>query len=402
MAHGLGEIYTVSELTSQIKLIMSNRFRSLTVEGEVSNAKLYPSGHFYFTLKDDGAMIKGVFFNYSGRYRKEGLVKDGDVVVCDGRLDVYEKRGEYQLIVADMKLKGDQGFLFRRFLELKARLHAEGLFDQERKKPLPPFPRRIGIITSPAGAAVRDMLKVIHGKYENMPVLIYPVKVQGEEACFEIVEAIRHLNESGEVDVIILGRGGGSLEDLAPFNEEIVARAICASKIPIVSGVGHEVDFTIADFAADLRAPTPTAAADVVVRSKKEWMEMIAVFRNGLEKAMSRRLDRSRHLLYEARMELRERRDIFTQHRMYLDELANNLMHAFATYLRNRRNGLMNLTQRIQDLNPENILRRGYSIATKPETGEVVSDIAQVSKGDALSIRLHQGALGVVVKETKS
>ncbi len=401
MAHGSAEIYTVSELTSQIKLIMSNRFRSLTVEGEVSNAKLYPSGHFYFTLKDDGAMLKGVFFNYSGRYRKEGLVKDGDVVVCDGRLDVYEKRGEYQLIASDMKLKGDQGLLFRKFLELKARLLSEGLFDQERKKPLPLFPRRIGIITSSAGAAVRDMLKVIHGKYENMAVLICPVKVQGEEACFEIVEAIGRLNESGEVDVIILGRGGGSLEDLAPFNEEIVARAICASKIPIVSGVGHEVDFTIADFAADLRAPTPTAAADVVVRSKKEWAEVISLLRNGLETGMGRRLERSRHLLYGAVMELRERRDIFTQHRMYLDELSNNLMHGLAAYLKNRRNGLVNLTQRITDLNPENILKRGYSITTKPKTGEVVSDIAQVGKGEELSIRLHQGLLGVAVKETK-
>jgi exodeoxyribonuclease VII large subunit len=404
MAKSLGlqtEVYTVSELTSQIKLILSNRFREITVEGEVSNAKLYPSGHLYFTLKDETATIKGVVFNYRMRWTGEGTVKDGDRVVCDGRVDVYEKRGEYQLIASTIRPKGDQGILYRRFLELKERLYKEGIFDLERKKPLPLFPERIGIITSPAGAAVRDMLKVIFGKYENMSVLIYPVKVQGEEAPFEIVEAIEYFNQAGEADVIILGRGGGSLEDLAPFNEEIVARAICASKTPIVCGVGHEVDFTIADFAADLRAPTPTAAADMVVRSRSEWADLIALLRDGMVQGMKRRIERARNLLYQGVMELREMRDIFTSQRMYLDELLNNLIHGSATYLRDRRNRLENLKTRLADLHPHNILKRGYSITTRPVTGEVLVDAAQVEEGETLEVRLFHGALGVLVRERK-
>jgi exodeoxyribonuclease VII large subunit len=404
MAKPLGlqaEVYTVSELTSQIKLIMSNRFREITVEGEVSNAKLYPSGHLYFTLKDEGAMIKSVVFNYKIRWTGHGSVKDGDRVVCEGRVDVYEKRGEYQLIVSVIRPRGDQGILYRRFLELKERLHKEGLFDAETKKALPLFPERIGIITSPAGAAVRDMLKVILGKYENMSVLIYPVKVQGEEASREIVEALDHFNCAGEVDVIILGRGGGSLEDLAPFNEEIVARAICASAIPVVSGVGHEVDFTIADFAADLRAPTPTAAADMAIRSKSEWADGIAATRDDLVQGMKRRIERAKNLLYQRTMELREMRDMFTSQRIYLDELANNLIHGASIYLRDRRNRLENLETRLADLNPHNILKRGYSITTRPLTGEVLVEAAQAIQGESLEIKLFRGTLGVVVEEKK-
>lgn len=401
IADNLTQIYTVSELTSQIKLIVGARFRNITVEGEVSNAKLYPSGHLYFTLKDDAAMIRGVVFNYHGRRPGEGVVKDGDAVVCEGRVDVYEKRGEYQLIVSDIRLKADQGVLYKRFLELKQRLYQEGLFDAERKRPLPFFPEKIGIITSPAGAAIRDMLKVIHSKYPNMCVLIYPVKVQGEEAAFEITEAIGRFNETGEVDVIILGRGGGSLEDLAPFNEEMVARAICDSEIPVISGIGHEVDFTIADFAADVRAPTPTAAADMAVRGKREWRETIEALESALEQHMGRKLEHARSALYRAVTELRERRDIFTSQRMYLDELLNNLLHGVSTYLRDRKNRFENLGQRLADLDPLGILKRGYSITTKPETGEVVGNATQVTEGEALRVKLHRGELGVLVKNRR-
>jgi exodeoxyribonuclease VII large subunit len=235
-----------------------------------------------------------------------------------------------------------------------------------------------------------------------MSVLIYPVRVQGEEAAFEIVGGIEYFNEAKSVDVIIVGRGGGSLEDLAPFNEEIVARAIYVSRIPVVSGVGHEIDFTIADFVADVRAPTPTAAADMVVRAKSEFLDVIEVLRAQLEQGMRNRLERSKLALYQEVMDLRERKEIFVSHRMYLDELLNNLVHGFSTYFTGRKTRVDSLAQRLIDLNPENILKRGYSITMKKETGEVVISSTQVAQGDELAVRLSQGQLGVTVVEKVS
>jgi exodeoxyribonuclease VII large subunit len=393
-------IYTVSELTSEIKQLIGSQFRDVLVEGEISNFKLYPSGHLYFTLKDDTSMLKGVFFNYRGRY-PEGTIGDGIAVICRGRVDVYERRGEYQLIVNAIEPRG-LGILQLKFQMLKEKLLKEGLFDPEKKKPLPVLPKSIGIVTSTAGAAIQDMLKIIYGKFENMSVLIYPVRVQGEEAAFEIVEGIEYFNEAKSVDVIIVGRGGGSLEDLAPFNEEIVARAIYASRIPVVSGVGHEIDFTIADFVADVRAPTPTAAADMVVRAKSEFLDGIEGLRAQLEQGMRNRLERSKLALYQEVMDLRERKEIFVSHRMYLDELLNNLAHGFSTYFTGRKTQVDSLAQRLIDLNPENILKRGYSITMKKETGEVVISSTQVVHGDELAVRLSQGELGVTVVEKVS
>jgi exodeoxyribonuclease VII large subunit len=393
-------IYTVSELTSEIKQLISSQFRGVLVEGEISNFKLYPSGHLYFTLKDDTSMLKGVFFNYRGRY-PEGAIGDGIAVICRGRVDVYERRGEYQLIVSAIEPRG-LGILQLKFQMLKEKLLKEGLFDPEKKKPLPVLPKSIGIVTSPAGAAIRDMLKIILGKFENMSVLIYPVRVQGEEAAFEIMEGIEYFNEAKSVDVIIVGRGGGSLEDLAPFNEEIVARAIYASRIPVVSGVGHEIDFTIADFVADVRAPTPTAAADMVVRAKSEFLDFIEGMQSQLEQGMRNKLERCKFTLYQEVMELRERKEIFISHRMYLDELLNNLVHGFSTYFTGRKTRVDSLAQRLIDLNPENILKRGYSITMKKETGEVVISSTQVVRGDELAVRLPQGELGVTVVEKVS
>lgn len=390
-------IYTVSELTSEIKHLIGSQFRDVLIEGEISNFKLYPSGHLYFTLKDNSSMIRAVVFNYAGRF-PEGDIGDGVAVICRGRVDVYERRGEYQLIVSAIEPRG-LGVLQLKFQMLKEKLLKEGLFDPEKKKPLPVLPRTIGIVTSPAGAAVRDMLKIIQGKFENMSVIIYPVRVQGEEAAFEIVEGITYFNENKCVDVIIVGRGGGSLEDLAPFNEEMVARAIYASSIPIVSGVGHEIDFTIADFVADVRAPTPTAAADTVVKSKSEFIDVIEEMRSHLEQGMRNRLERCKLALYEQVMELKERKEIFVSHKMYLDELLNNLIHGFSTYFTGRKTQVQSLAQRLIDLNPENILKRGYSITLKKETGEVIVNAGQVSRGDELSVRLSQGELGVTVSE---
>ena len=383
------QIYTVSALTSQIRQSVNSQFRDVLVEGEISNFKLYPSGHLYFTLKDDSAMIKAVVFNFWDKY-PENMIEDGVAVICKGRVDVYEKRGEYRLLIDAIEVKG-LGLLQLKFQELKEKLLKEGLFDQEKKKPLPMLPRSIGIVTSPVGAAIRDMLKVIYGKYENLSVLIYPVKVQGDEACFEIAEGINYFNKTRQADVIIVGRGGGSLEDLAPFNEEVVARAIFASKIPVVSAVGHEVDFTIADFTADVRAPTPTAAADMVVRSKTEVIDVILAIERRLEKGIKNMLERSRFLLYQRASELKERRDIFTDSRMYLDELLNNMVHGFSVYFRGKRAQMETLAQRIEDLNPDNILKRGYSITVKKDTKKAVISSDEIVQGEELLVKLHKG-----------
>jgi exodeoxyribonuclease VII large subunit len=402
-------VYTVTELTAILKQLVSGRFRNVRVEGEVSNAKLYPSGHLYFTLKDEAAMMKAVAFNYRGQFsgqapakRGQAIVKDGDTVVCEGKVDVYEKRGEYQLIVSDMTVKIDQGNLYLKFLALKEKLLKEGLFDEIKKKPLPVFPGRIGIVTSPVGAAIRDMLRIIYGKFANMSVVIYPAKVQGEEAAAEIVEGIEYLDSTEKVDVIIVGRGGGSLEDLACFNEEIVARAIYACETPIVSAVGHEVDFTIADFVADLRAPTPTAAADMVVPNKEEARGVIEALKNGLVQNMKKKLERSKFLFYQNATELKERKDFFTSHSIYLDELLGNLMHSLSNYMRDTRKKVDALSQRIVDLNPDNILKRGYSITQKKDTGEIILDSANVREADALVVSLSKGKIEVVVTESHS
>ena len=392
------DVFTVSELTAQIKRLVTNRFRDVRVEGEVSNAKLYPSGHLYFTLKDDEAMLKAVAFNYRMKFPGKEVIKDGDRVICEGKVDVYEKRGEYQLIVSGLTIQIDQGNLYLKFLALKEKLFKEGLFDESHKKPLPLFPERIGIVTSPVGAAVRDMLRIIYGKFPNMAVAIYPVKVQGEEAAAEIVEGIRYLNETKAVDLIITGRGGGSLEDLAPFNEEIVARAIYASEIPVISAVGHEVDFTIADFTADVRAATPTAAADLAVRDKEEIKSALEKTRKDLIQGARRLIESSKFAFYQQATELKERKtEFFTSQSIYLDELSNDLRQGFADLLKDRRRTLDNLTQRMADLNPDNILKRGYSITQRKQTGDIILDSKDVAQGEDLVVTLHKGKIDVSV-----
>ena len=390
-------VYTVSQLTSRIRDSLHKQFRDLLVEGEISNFKLYPSGHLYFTLKDEGSSLRAIMFNFYGRY-PEDFIKDGAAVICRGRIDVYEKRGEYRFLVDDLEVRG-LGLLQIQFQVLKEKLFKEGLFDALRKRPLPLLPSKIGIVTSPAGAAIRDMLKVIFQKYENMAVLIYPVRVQGEGAGLEIAEGIRYLNRQKEVDVIIVGRGGGSFEDLACFNEEAVARAIHASAIPIVSAVGHEIDFTIADFVADLRAPTPTAAADMVVRDKRELLASLSNAAQKLERSIKKRVERVRLLLYQSFAELRERKDLFAKHRIYVDDLSNTLMRTVATMLEQKRVRLDAMAQRLEDLNPQNILKRGYSITIKEATQEVVKRSDQIVKRERVRVKLFEGDIEAIVSK---
>lgn len=387
---------TVSELTSELKKFVSGRFRDVRVEGEVSNAKLYPSGHFYFTLKDDLAMIRGVVFNYIARIGESQVVKDGERVVCIGRVDIYEKRGEYQLVVSNIVMKGDRGLLYIRFLELKEKLLNEGLFDEARKKPLPAFPTRIGIVTSPVGAAVRDMLRIISERFDGVSIQIYPATVQGEEAPLAIAEGIKYFNEAFEVDVIIVGRGGGSYEDLAPFNTEVVARAIFASVIPVVSAIGHEVDFTISDFVADVRAPTPSAAAAIIVPNRGNLSRSISNLKSNLVQGMSAALERAKYRLVREIMEFKDREGFFSSQRIYLDDLTGNLTRNLELYVRGLRTKCDTLAQRMADLNPFAILGRGYSIIVR--RGTVVTDASQVKTDEELSVTLHRGGLRVTVK----
>jgi len=267
------KIFTVSSLTSDIKAVIESGFSGLWVEGEISNFKVYPSGHAYFDLKDDKALLNAVMWKGARKYLKFEP-KQGDHVVCRGRLSVYEKYGKYQLVAESMEPKG-LGALQAQFEALKIKLEAEGLFDQERKKNLPYIPWSVGIVTSPAGAVIKDIIRTLNRRFPGLRIILNPVRVQGNGAAEEIARAIFEFNEYGKVDVVIVGRGGGSLEDLWAFNDEEVARAIASSTIPIVSAVGHETDFTIADFVADLRASTPTAAAEMVAPEREAIEEAI-------------------------------------------------------------------------------------------------------------------------------
>ena len=287
---GSRTVLTVSELNATIRDLLENQLQTVWVEGEISNARVWNTGHMYFTLKDGASQIKAVMFRSAVRYLKF-KPEDGLKVVARGKISVYDPKGEYQIICEHMEPKG-LGSLQQAFEQLKKKLAAEGLFDQARKRPLPALPRRIGLVTSIDGAALRDIIRVLRRRYPNAHLVISPTRVQGEGAGREVAHAIRKVARIEAVDVIIVARGGGSLEDLWAFNEEVLARAIVASPVPVISGVGHETDFTIADFVADLRAPTPSAAAELVVRRKDEFFAHIDRIGERLDAAIHHRLRR--------------------------------------------------------------------------------------------------------------
>ena len=294
------KVYTVGELSFAVKNLLETSFPDVWVTGEVSNFRAAASGHCYFTLKDASAQLKAVCFRNQARYLKF-RPQDGLAVIARGHLSVYETRGEYQLCVECLEPAG-VGALQLAFEQLRQRLASEGLFDQARKKPLPVLPRAIGIVTSPTGAAIRDILRVLKRRFPNMSVFLYPAAVQGAPAAGEIVEGIEYFNQHPLVDVLIVGRGGGSMEDLWPFNEEVVARAIAASKVPVISAVGHETDFTISDFVADLRAPTPSAAAEMVVHRREDFILELANRVRHISQNIRLRTSEARAALAELRM----------------------------------------------------------------------------------------------------
>lgn len=372
-------ILSVSQLTLQIKNLLEGAFPDVWVEGEISNLSIPQSGHAYFTLKDEHAQVRAVLFRSSQRFLKFTL-QHGIQVICRGRVSVYEPRGEYQLILDYVEPKG-VGALQLAFEQLKARVEKEGLFDLDRKKPLPLLPRRIGIITSPTGAAIRDMLRVIRRRHPKIRILICPVPVQGADAAPALVEAIRYFNREQNVDVMIVGRGGGSLEDLWAFNEEAVAREIGASKIPIISAIGHETDYTIADFVADLRAPTPSAAAEMVVESEERFREDIGALEAGLVRSVKRMIERARASLREPLRVLGDPRRRLEHSVQRVDELMHRVAMGLQHHLRRDRAHLVSLAAGLDHLNPLGILSRGYSITEKLPEGIVLKEASGVKPG---------------------
>jgi exodeoxyribonuclease VII large subunit len=391
-------ISTVTQLTSQIKTLLEGTFPDIWVEGEISNLSIPQSGHAYFTLKDEQSQIRAVMFRSAQRFLKFTL-QHGIQVICRGRISVYEPRGEYQLIIDYIEPKG-VGALQLAFEQLKTRLEKEGLFDLDRKKALPILPQRIGIVTSPTGAAIRDMLRVIKRRHPKMHILIYPVPVQGTEAAPAIVEALRYFNSEGNVDVIIVGRGGGSLEDLWAFNEEPVVRAIYASAIPIISAVGHETDYTIADFVADLRAPTPSAAAEMVVKSEAAFLENLFMMESSLRRSIRQMLERGRAVLREQMRLLGDPRRRLDQLSQRVDDLLHRIALEFQHHLRRDRARLSTVSAGLDHLNPLSILSRGYSITKTYPAGVIIKDATMVKTGDMISTSLHKGEVLSKVERT--
>jgi exodeoxyribonuclease VII large subunit len=438
------DIYSVSRLNREVRVLLERGFASLWLEAEISNLAKPSSGHWYFSLKDATAQVRCCMF------RQRNMLcafapRDGQKVLVRARIGLYEPRGEYQLVVDHMEDSG-QGALKRQFEELSAKLAAEGLFAPERKRALPMIPTRIGVITSPSGAAIRDILHVLARRFAAIPVLIYPVAVQGAAAAAEIAAAIRLAGRRAECDVLILARGGGSLEDLWAFNDEALARAIVASPIPIVSGIGHEIDFTIADFAADVRAPTPSAAAEIAVPDGEEWLASLARLAQRLQRGLLRRVEAQRERLrwLIGRAALVSPSARLSQQSQRLDDLEQRMFRALRQILADRRSALGEKRSRLWQLSPAARLRstaarqaalyarlraaalarlhlarerlaplvrtlnavsplatldRGYAIVSQL-SGAIVRSAAEVSPGTPIEVRLAVGKIRAKVEQS--
>ncbi len=396
------EPYTVSQLTGHIRRLFEDdpQLVSLWVEGEVSNFTRASSGHCYFTLKDAGAQIRGVMWRTVAQ-RQRPLPREGDLVLAHGSVGVYEPRGLYQLYVDQIQPAG-VGDLYRQFELLKARLEAEGLFAPERKRSLVPFPRRIGVVTSPAAAALRDIFNVLNRRYPLAEVLLSPTQVQGDAAPPQIVDALEALNalEGAEgVDVIIVARGGGSLEDLWPFNDERVARAIAASRVPVICGVGHETDFSLADFAADQRAPTPSAAAELAVPDRAVLRAQVIGLRSALVTAVTDELEIRRRLLTENERTLKRLSPgaQVVQARQRVDDLLNRAASAVHHRLALHREQVHGLERQLVGVSPLQTLERGYAIVRRRENGAIIYSVEQLAPGQALDVQVADGTFDVEV-----
>ncbi len=438
------DIWSVSRLNGEIRAVLEGSFPLLWVEGEISNLATPRSGHSYFSLKDEHAQVRCALFR-NKRMLLRFQPKDGDRVLVRARVSLYEARGDFQLIIEHMEPAG-AGALQRAFEELKARLEAEGLFDTRRKQPLPAFPRCIGVVTSPTGAAVRDILQVLKRRFPGLPVIIYPTLVQGEDAAREIAATLKLADRRGDCDLLILARGGGSLEDLWAFNDEALARTIAELETPLISAIGHEVDFTIADFVADRRAPTPSAAAELATPDSEQLQHQLDVLEGRLQRAMQRLLTEKRqhleqHLhrlrllhpvrrIHEQQQRLDElgmrmeaaMKNRLAQHRQVLGELQSrlrllspaqrlktlgstllqqreNLQTAMEQRLLRHRLQLESLSRELHAVSPLQTLARGYSITTEAGSGKVITHADGVSPGTHIHTRLAEGELLSVVEQ---
>ncbi len=380
---------SVTELTRRIKSVLETDFSDVVVIGEISNYKRHSSGHVYFTLKDENASLSAVIWRGRNNYMTF-TPQDGMKVIARGAIKVYEVRGSYQLDVANLKPLGI-GELQIAFENLKKKLAAEGLFSNEVKKTLSEYPDRIGIVTSPTGAALQDILNILSRRFPALDVILYPVKVQGTGAAEEIAEAIRDLNKYGNIDVLIVGRGGGSIEDLWAFNEEIVARAIFDSKIPVVSAVGHEIDFTIADFVADLRAPTPSAAAELVVKDKNELIENLKNFKYTITQKLLNMISDSRDDIQGliSSYAFNSPIDLIRQNYQKIDEFDRVMQISIGFKYQSKHQMIKEFSSRLRSLNPVLVLKRGYSIIYRDD--KIIDSADKLEIGNLIDIKFSDG-----------
>ena len=421
----MSTVYSVTRLNNEIKDLLDAvpGYRNLPVQGEISNYKANSSGHHYMTLKDEGASINAVMFR-SDAMRLKFRLENGMKVIVRARVSSFPRTGQVQLYVSEVIPDG-AGALNLAFEQLKSRLQAEGLFDPAHKKPIPACPQRIALVTSPTGAAVRDMIRILGRRWPLARVTLYPAQVQGQGAAESIAQAVMLANAIGEADVILCGRGGGSMEDLWAFNEEVVARAIYDSDIPVISAVGHEPDVTIADFVADLRAPTPSGAAELAVPDRAEYALSVRTLDTRLRTAAHKQLQirRQRLTTLQERLELRTPANYIAEKRLLLDQMADRLCAALPARLTREEQKLAVLRQRLLSagqgglhkrrlrfaqtvatldaISPLRVLARGYAVATKGKRGAVVTDAAALQAGDTLHIRFAKGAADCRVTDTE-
>ncbi|MFQ5962875.1 MAG: exodeoxyribonuclease VII large subunit [Candidatus Scalinduaceae bacterium] len=395
------KVFSVSEITRKIRTSLEQSFSNISIVGEISNVRKPGSGHVYLTLKDENAQLQAVIFRNTANKIKFEL-KDGIEVMSFGSITVYEPRGQYQLIIDEIEPKGI-GALQLAFQQLKEKLEKEGLFDPSHKKTIPFIPKKIGIVTSPTGAAIKDILNIINRRFANVEILLNPVKVQGDGAAEEIAEAIIELNKLPDIDVIIVGRGGGSLEDLWAFNEEIVAWSVYNSRIPVISAVGHEIDITIADLVADRRALTPSEAGELVVPRRDLLLEMLEKFKIRLFQSLKNKLTLSKDKLTRIADSYIMKQPLDKLHRLQqrLDEFTQRLNLNITHTLNTEREKLSGIAGKLESLNPFSVLKRGYTITTRLENNKSLCEVEDLNEGDKIKTKLFKGSIISTILSTE-
>ncbi len=396
------KVFSVTQVTQGISDLLEGSFADLWISGEVTNFRNRTGRHWYFALKDEKSQIGSVIFNAASR-RFNFALEDGLEVICHGKLNLYAPRGTYSLIIDHIEPKG-VGALQLAFEQLKKSLKAEGLFDKKHKKPLPYLPKKIGVVTSATGAALRDIIHVLTRRFPGINILLSPAKVQGAGSAEEIAAAIALLNERKDVDMMIVGRGGGSLEDLWAFNEEVTARAIFASRIPVISAVGHEIDYTIADFVADVRAPTPSVAAEIAVPVKTDLQLTIAERKNQLSFALRKLVENKAQTVGQLRARLKDPRSRFPDLLLRVDGCKERLFNAVEASLQVRRQHMAKLLSNLDHLSPLNVLAKGYAVVQKTAQKTSVKNASTLKVGEKLNITLSKGSAEakVISVDTKS